>query len=53
LARYRCWSALDELQAKADALHKSDKSLTKEQAFAKVFADPANAELPWVRAARE
>lgn len=38
-------TAYDELVAKADELRKKDTSLTKEQAFAKVYADPANAEI--------
>jgi len=38
-------SAYDELVAKADELRKKETSLTKEQAFAKVYADPANADL--------
>lgn len=38
-------SAYDELVAMADELRKKDPSLTKEQAFAKVYSDPANADL--------
>lgn len=38
-------SAYDELVTKADELRKKETSLTKEQAFAKVYADPANADL--------
>jgi hypothetical protein len=38
-------TAYDELVGKADELRKTETSLTKEQAFAKVYADPANAEL--------
>jgi hypothetical protein len=38
-------SALDELNAKADELRKSEKDLSQQQAFAKVYNDPANAEL--------
>ena len=38
-------TAYDELMAKADELRKKDTSLTREQAFAKVYGDPANAEL--------
>jgi hypothetical protein len=38
-------SAYDELVVKADELRKTETSLTKEQAFAKVYADPASADL--------
>lgn len=38
-------SALDELNAKAAELRKSDPKLTKDQAFAKVYGDPENAKL--------
>lgn len=41
----RTGSAYDELVAKADELRKKDTNLTKEQAFAKVYADPANADI--------
>lgn len=34
-----------EIQAKADELRKADPKLTKEQAFAKAYEDPANAEI--------
>jgi hypothetical protein len=37
--------AYDALEAKAAELRKTDKSLTKEQAFAKVYEDPENAVL--------
>jgi hypothetical protein len=38
-------TAYDELMVKADELRKKEAGLTREQAFAKVYADPANAEL--------
>jgi hypothetical protein len=38
-------SAYDALVAKAEALRKQDSSLSSEQAFAKVFVDPANRDL--------
>lgn len=38
-------TALDELNAKSGELRKKDAALTQEQAFAKVYQDPANAEL--------
>jgi hypothetical protein len=34
-------TALAELNAKADALRKADPSLTREQAFTKVYTDPS------------
>lgn len=37
--------AYDELKTKADELRKRDPGLTEAQAFAKVYADPANADL--------
>ncbi|MBV9984518.1 hypothetical protein [Bradyrhizobium sp.] len=37
--------AYSQLMAKAEELQKRDASLTREQAFAKVYADPANADL--------
>lgn len=37
--------AYDELMTKAELLRKTETGLTKEQAFAKVYADPANADL--------
>ena len=38
-------TALDELNAKATELRKTNPALSQDQAFAKVFSDPANAEL--------
>jgi hypothetical protein len=40
-------TAMDQLNAKADELSKSEigKDLSQQQAFAKVYADPANAEI--------
>lgn len=38
-------SAYDQLSAKAKELRKSEKDLSPDQAFAKVYADPENAEL--------
>ena len=38
-------TALDQLQAKARDLRKSEKGLSEQQAFAKVYGDPENAEL--------
>lgn len=38
-------SAYNELVAKAEELRKKDPNLTKEQAFSKVYSDPANADL--------
>lgn len=38
-------TALDELSAKAEELRKKETGLTKDQAFAKVYSDPANVEL--------
>jgi hypothetical protein len=37
--------ALDQLNELADRLRKADSTLTKEQAFAKVYADPRNRDL--------
>ncbi len=38
-------SAMDALMGKADELRKTETKLTREQAFAKVYEDPANHEL--------
>jgi hypothetical protein len=38
-------SAYDDLMIKAEEMRKKDTGLSKEQAFAKVYADPANADL--------
>jgi hypothetical protein len=38
-------TALDELNTKADELRKKETGLSQAQAFAKVYADPANAEI--------
>jgi hypothetical protein len=45
----RTSASLDRLRELAEELHKSEPSLTREQSFAKVYADPANRAL----AARE
>jgi hypothetical protein len=44
-AQGKTGDALDQLNAKAEELRKKDPKLTSEQAFVKVYADPANAKL--------
>lgn len=41
----RTGSAYSQLMAKADEVRKADRTLTKEQAFSKVYTDPENTDL--------